>query len=120
MANKLFSVYREENTPEYKIFKRITKEDDNLVSIISSEIPTNVMHLLDIGGREGEVSSHFSDLCNITIVDPDEDLKVLIHPKINFINSSVQNVSLEQKRYDLIIASHVWGDLYSEKVSEIF
>ncbi len=118
MSNKLFSVYREENTPEYKIFKTVSDEDSILAEIIKQKFGVGFQKILDVGGRSGEVSTLISEKNNITIIDPDTDLVDVIDNEIHFINERIQDVALGKSSYDLVIASHVWGDLSRDNVSK--
>lgn len=109
--NKFLKVFREENSPEYEIFKKISDEDTVVRCLIESN--RNLIEnpkILDIGGRNGNMSRFFQqnpDL--ITIIDPDP---VLRNQNIfgQLISKKIQDFNLEHG-YDLIIASHVWGDI---------
>ncbi len=108
---------QEENTPEFKKFKKISDEDRVLVRLIKEHIsPSKNSKILDVGGREGYISLPFARPENITIVDPDPVPKA--PPGIIYIQKNIQDVDLGDQKFDLIITSHVWGDLQREEVAE--
>ncbi len=113
---KFLQHVQEENTPEFKKFKQISNEDKILVDLIKKNISLGNNHkILDVGGREGYISLALTSPDRITIVDPDPKIDISNLP-IKLIREKIQNVSFEEK-FDLIIASHVWGDFDREGVS---
>ena len=114
---KFVKVYREENTPEYKLFKQVSREDDILISFLKSmKLPENPV-TLDVGGREGYISLAIGAPENITIIDPDPTLKP-IDKRVKLVTTTIEEYDLT-KKYDLIIASHVWGDFGRDDTQKI-
>lgn len=108
-ANTKFVVpFREENTSEYQRFKRLTDEDRIIADKIS-DYGFEGGTMLDIGGREAQISSQLTSKEDITLVDPDpvpnpEDITK--HEK-----KIQQFLDQRSKTFDLILCSHVLGDL---------
>jgi len=102
---------REENTNEYKEFKKLSDEDYVLSSEIISLLGSLPDSVLDIGGRYGNVSRLLNPSANIVVVDPDTELRNNFPKDIVLMNEGIQNFDEDFSSKELIIASHVWGDI---------
>ncbi len=91
----------------FRLFKNITNEEGEIIKIIKENIKvSSLTSILDIGSNSGYISSKLQPQKNkITLIDIDE---FNTEPEIKFIKSSWEEAIIEGK-FDLIIASHVWG-----------
>lgn len=101
-----------EGTNEYTLFKLITQENQKLISVIQKHILLKDGDLvLDVGGRDGNVSFGVQKPQWVHIVDPDPTLRLTQKPG-RFWNKKVQDVKFDKKnKYKLIICCHVLGYL---------
>ncbi len=105
-----------EGTNEYKVFKSITKENNFLASILKQHFSLSKDDLvLDVGGREGDITYAIQDSSRVHIVDPDPTLSIIPEPA-KFFPTKIQNTDLGDTKYKLIICSHVLGYLGLQKV----
>lgn len=91
----------------FKKFKEITQEETKIIEIIKNNVKVaDSTKVLDVGSNEGNISKAIQDKKDkITLVDINEfDLE----SGIRFIKSGWENLELKEK-FDLILASHVWG-----------
>ncbi len=99
---------REENTPEYKKFKEVSREDAALIRYIKSNFTlTSGDKVLDIGGREGYISSTVQEPSYVTIIDPDPRLQII--KPLKHLSIPLEQYHTEEK-FKLIVCSHVLGD----------
>jgi len=102
----------------FELYKRTTQEKENIASIIRSYVPINsVTKVLDIGSAQGVVVKMVQpNLENITMIDIiDQDVAPCTYIKKPF--EEIKSEELENK-YDLVIASHVWGHFYHNHSAE--
>ena len=103
-----------EGTKEYDDFKRITQENEYLAKYLQKQIMLRQGDLvLDVGGREGDISIQLQKAEYIHIIDPDPTLTIPYKPEL-FVRKKIQDVSLTHK-YKLIIGSHIWGYLGNQQ-----
>ena len=91
----------------FEKFKKITKEEEKILAIIKKEIKIDEnTTILDIGSNKGVLSKAIQpNKKKITLIDIQE----FNHEKeITFIKSAWESAEIKEK-YDLILASHVWG-----------
>lgn len=107
-----------EGTVEYKNFKFVTQENKFLASLLKGKFNLKDGDLLlDVGGREGDISIQVQKPEYMHIVDPDPTL-VLPFTPAKFIQSKIQDVDLSSFKYKLIICSHVLGYLGNQHAQE--
>jgi hypothetical protein len=99
-----------EGTAEYRLFKQITGENRALASLLNDRLSLKSGELvLDVGGREGDISLALQAPNSVHIVDPDPTLS---RPHVGkFWNQKIQNLNLSAYRYQLILCSHILGYL---------
>jgi SAM-dependent methyltransferase len=108
-----------EGTIEYKTFKHVTQENNFLGSFLKEKftlLPGDL--LLDVGGREGDISITLQLPEYIHIIDPDPTLHLPFKPG-KFLNAKIQNVLPLPEKYKLIICSHVLGYLGNQNVQSV-
>src|ERR1700674_5445783 len=105
-----------EGTLEYLIFKSLTGETLYLADLLKAKFPLKRDELvLDVGGREGDISYSVQQPDFVHIVDPDP--RIAVPPALgHFWNRKIQQVELRPSTYNLIICSHVLGYLGRQNV----
>lgn len=107
----LFRRPRQENTLEFRRFKEVSQEDSILVNHLSRFLVINEnTRILDVGGRDGKVGLALQSPSHVTIVESDPDVLVEGMP-CTYIHQPIQEVLFEQESFDIIIFSHLLGDL---------
>ena len=108
-------IRRKEHSGAYKKFKEASKEDEALISYIKNQkIVDKEDTILDVGGRRGQISLKIQSPEKVTIVDVDPKVKPF-DSRAKMINKSIQEAEPELENYDLILISHILGDLgYAE------
>ena len=115
--DRLQKTWIPEGSEEYKHFKLVTQENKFLAKFLGKKFNLQPgQFILDVGGREGDISVQLQNPRYIQIVDPDPTLKLPFKPN-KLLKKKIQNVNLTGK-YKLIICSHVWGYLGNQKVLE--
>jgi hypothetical protein len=108
-----------EGAAEYGIFKLKTRENDNLVRVIKKHValaPGD--HILDVGGRDGNVAFQLTEALYVDIIDPDPSIQPLQEPH-RFWRDKVQHVTFDpDRKYKLIICCHVLGYLGLQSVQK--
>lgn len=103
-------IRRKEHSGAYKKFKESSGEDEILISYLIKVVNKDDK-ILDVGGRRGEISLEIQSPKKVTIVDVDPDVEPL-DSRANMINKSIEDAEPElDKDYDLILISHINGDL---------
>lgn len=103
-------IRRKEHSGAYKKFKEASGEDEILISYLRKVVEKDDK-ILDVGGRRGNISLEIQSPEKVTIVDVDPDVRPL-DSKAKMINKSIKDAEPELDRdYDLIIISHINGDL---------
>ena len=119
--DRLQKTWIPEGTEEYKTFKKITDENNFLAKTLKSKFNLGDDDLLlDVGGREGDISITLQKPEFIHLVDPDPTLELPFKP-IKYWKDKIQNLDLSEYKYKLIICSHVLGYLGAQDVqSKVF
>lgn len=105
-----------EGTKEYGTFKNITQENQFLTKLLKEKVNLASNDLvLDVGGREGDISFGIQNPKFVHLVDPD--------PTIDFnagksLHLKIQDTDLTEFKYKLIICSHIWGYLGNQNVQK--
>jgi ubiquinone/menaquinone biosynthesis C-methylase UbiE len=84
--------------------------------------------LLDVGCGEGRLTAHFSKYCNyILAIDPDKSRlstakeviqNLGVSDIVHFNNSSIEELE-EQKKFDVILCSHILQHVHTELIPKI-
>jgi hypothetical protein len=107
-----------EGTVEYKHFKQVTRENTVLAKFLKDRLPLAESELvLDVGGREGDISTAIQKSEWVHIVDPDPTISVPANVG-RFFRGKIQDLALDQNSYSLIICSHVLGYLGKQSVQD--
>jgi len=96
----------------FELYKQTTQEKQNIASIIKTYVNVLPEHkVLDVGSAQGTVVKMIQpNLENITMVDViDQDVSPCTYIQKPF--EKIDTNTLRNK-YDLVIASHVWGHFY--------
>ena len=109
-----------EGSVEYDIFKLKTRENDDLVHVIKKHVQLGPNDwVLDVGGRDGNVTFRVQDASHVDIVDPDPFIQPLQEPN-RFWRDKVQHVEFDpERKYKLIICCHVMGYLGLQGTQEV-
>ncbi len=87
-----------------------------MAGVLKSKFPLgNGDLVLDVGGREGDISLAIQKPEFIHLVDPDPTLNLSFTPAC-YWKEKIQNVNLSDYKYKLIICSHVLGYLGAQEV----
>ncbi len=111
LEDRIQKTWIPEGTVEYKNFKFITQENKFLGDLLKEKSQLQDGDLvLDVGGREGDISLAIQKPEYIHIVDPDPTLVLPFTPG-KFVQIKIQDTDLSAFKYKLIICSHVLGYL---------
>ena len=100
-----------EGMAEYRIFKQITGENIAISHFLKSELEIGCDDIvLDVGGRDGEISYSLQTEDRVHIVDPDPSMAPAPQPA-KFWNERIQDVNLNGLTYSAILCCHVLGYL---------
>lgn len=101
-----------EISKEYSFFKFVTQENEKLIEILKRHVPLNENdRVLDVGGRDGNISFALQNPSCVDIIDPDPEVAPIYTPRY-FWRQKMQDVCFDQDdNYKLIICCHVLGYL---------
>jgi hypothetical protein len=113
--NAIQKTWFPEGSREYRQFKLVTRENLKLVKILKKHVPLSAGDLvLDVGGRDGNVSFALQKPEWVHVVDPDPKVRLLKRAG-KFWHEKIQNVQFEPNtKYKLIVCCHVLGYLNLE------
>ena len=97
--NPIQKTWIPEGTEEYKTFKHVTDENNFLAKILKSKFDLKDGYLiLDVGGREGDISLAIQKPEFIHLVDPDPTLELSFTPA-KYWKEKIQNLDLSEYKY---------------------